>query len=266
MNIYWREIRANLAALLAWCAGMVFMVGAGMGKFAGMASAGQSINDFMSSLPAAVQALFGSDRLDLSKASGFYGVLYLYLLMMAAIHASLLGANILAKEERDRTSEFLFVKPVSRDKVIAVKLLAAFTNVVVLNVVTYGASTALLATFGQGEDVSQYLQTLMGGMFCLQLIFLAWGSASAGLVKKPAAAAGLASAAMLATFVLSVFIDFDERLAFLKYATPFKYFDAGQLLPPNGSLEPVYVILSAGLTLIFVVMAFLLYRRKDLAI
>ena len=62
--------------------------------------------------------LLGFSDLDLSKVSGYYGMLFIYLLLMATIHAAMLGATIIAKEERDKTSEFLFVKPVSRSKVI----------------------------------------------------------------------------------------------------------------------------------------------------
>ena len=35
---------------------------------------------------------------------------FFILLLMATIHAAMLGATIIAKEERDKTSEFLFVK------------------------------------------------------------------------------------------------------------------------------------------------------------
>ena len=54
---------------------------------------------------------------------------------MATIHAAMLGATIIAKEERDKTAEFLFVKPVSRSKIISFKLLVALVNIVILTIV-----------------------------------------------------------------------------------------------------------------------------------
>ena len=56
---------------------------------------------------------------------------------MATIHAAMLGATIIAKEERDKTSEFLFAKPVLRSTIITAKLLAAFVNIVVFNLITF---------------------------------------------------------------------------------------------------------------------------------
>ena len=52
----------------------------------------------------------GFSDVDVSKISGYYSILFVYILLMATIHAAMLGADIIAKEERDKTSEFLFVK------------------------------------------------------------------------------------------------------------------------------------------------------------
>lgn len=264
MNMYMHEMRANLKALLLWGIGILFMVAAGMVKYSAYVAAGESVNALFAQMPQAVQAMAGSNHFDLSKASGFYGVLFLYLALMAAIHAALLGANILAKEERDKTSEFLYVKPVSRSQVITAKLAAALTNLFLLNLITYGSSLLIVSYYSRGEDVSVYIRTLMAGLFFIQLLFLSLGSASAGLAKKPAAAAGIATGVMLVMYLLSVFIDLNDKLDPLKYLTPFKYFDAKNLL--RAPLEPVYMVLTAGLVIVFTVAAYVLYRRKDLSI
>jgi ABC-2 type transport system permease protein len=266
MNIYWREMKANLKGLILWGIGILFLVAAGMAKFSAYVAAGESVNALFAQMPQAVQAMAGSNHFDLSKASGFYGVIFLYLALMTAIHAAVLGANILAKEERDKTSEFLYVKPVSRSQVITAKLAAALTNLVLLNLITYGASLMFVGLYSQGEDVSVYIRTLMVGMFMIQLLFLSLGAASAGLARKPAAAAGIATGVLLVAYLLSVFIDLNAKLEPLKYLTPFKYFDAKNLLPPHSQLEPIYLVLSAGLVIVFTVAAYLFYRKKDLAI
>ena len=265
MNIYWHEMRANLKSLLLWCAGLSLLIAAGMMKYSAFVAAGESVNALFAQMPQAVQAMAGSNQFDLSKASGFYGVLYLYLALMAAIHAAMLGANILAKEERDKTSEFLFVKPVSRTQVITAKLLAALTNVVLFNLVTLASSILFGGYFGQGENVALGIRTLMAGLFMLQLLFLSFGTASAALAKKPAAAAGIAAGIMLGTYLLSVLIDMNVKLDPLRYLTPFKYFDARKLLSGSG-LEAGYIALAVGWIALFVVATYFLYRKRDLAI
>jgi len=266
MNIYWHEIKANSLALLWWVIGMLGLIGASMVKYAGYVAAGESVNTLIANMPPMLQALTGAGRFDLSKASGFYGVMFLYIALLAGIHATVLGATILAKEERDHTTEFLYVKPVSRSTIITSKLLAALTMVIVFNLVTFMTSTYFVNAFGQGEDASVFIRTLMAALFVIQLLFLAFGTATSALMRKPAAAAGLASAVMLGTYILSIAIDLYDKLEPLKYLTPFKYFEASTLKPPTGHLEAGYLLLSAGLVTVMVALVYHLYRRKDLMV
>ena len=113
MNMFRREMKSNRTSLILWCIGILFMVGVGMGKYT-LSNTGISLNDVMADMPKSLQAIMGTNSLDLSSAIGYYGLLYLYLVVMATIHASMLGANIISKEERDKTVEFLLVKPISR--------------------------------------------------------------------------------------------------------------------------------------------------------
>jgi len=150
-----------------------------MAKYATFSASGQSINDLMASIPTTIKAILGFGNFDLTKASGFYGLLYLYLIIMATIHAAMLGANIISKEERDRTAEFLMVKPVSRSRIITAKLLAALVNVVVLNLVTLVFSLSILGQYSNGEPITGEILLLMLGMFILQIMFLSIGTAIA---------------------------------------------------------------------------------------
>ncbi|MBZ9609673.1 ABC transporter permease [Clostridium estertheticum] len=132
MNVFIVEMRAHRKGLIIWAFGILFMVVAGMGKYVALSVSGQSMNDLFDQMPKSMQKIFGIGSFDLSKASGYYGMLFLYLALMATIHAAMLGADIISKEERDKTAEFLLSKPISRNKIITSKLLAAFVNVLIL--------------------------------------------------------------------------------------------------------------------------------------
>ena len=98
MNIFKRELKAHRWGLLFWSLGMISLVASGMAKFAAYEQAGQSVEDIMAALPKAVQVIFGLSGFDLTKASGFYGILFLYVAVMAAVHAVLLGSGLVSKE------------------------------------------------------------------------------------------------------------------------------------------------------------------------
>jgi ABC-2 type transport system permease protein len=221
------------------------------------------MNDLMADMPKSLQAIMGVGSFDLSKASGYYGMLFMYLVLMATIHAAMLGATIIAKEERDKTSEFLFVKPVSRGKIIMAKLLAALTNIVIFNIVTFASSVIIVGKVSDGEKVNGEIAVTMMGMFLLQVLFMVIGSAISAVKKRPKTAASLATAILLLTFVLSIVIDLNENLDLLKYLTPFKYFEAKHMMVGDG-LETVSVILSLIITVALTYGTYHFYKKKDL--
>jgi ABC-2 type transport system permease protein len=263
MNVFMIEMKAHRKSLIIWCIAMLFMVGSGMSKYEVYSTSGQSINDVMDKLPKVVQAIFGIGVFDLSKASGFYGMLFLYLVLMTTIHAVMLGANIISKEERDKTTEFLMAKPISRDKVITAKLFAALVNIIILNIVTLISSIFIVGYFSKGESVTSDIEILMAGMFILQLMFMFIGTALAAVSKKPKTAPSVATGILLTAYLLSTVIDINTKLESLKYFTPFKYFEAKNLMV-NGSFEPVFVILSVLIIAVLLCSTYVIYRKRDL--
>ncbi|MFD6210197.1 ABC transporter permease subunit [Peribacillus sp. NPDC060253] len=263
MNIFLKEMKYHRKSLIFWSIGVFLMVISGMTKYEAYSSSGQSINDLIADIPKSLRAVLGFSDLDLMKASGYYGMLFLYLLLMATIHAVMLGATIIAKEERDKTSEFLFVKPVSRSKVITTKLLAAFTNIIIFNLATFLSSIILLGKYSDGEAVNGEIAILMAAMLFLQVLFMVIGSALAAVKKKPKTAASVAAGILLLTYMLSIVIDLNENIEGLRYFTPFKYFEAKNVMY-GGGLDVLFVVISLILILTLLVVTYVFYKKRDL--
>jgi ABC-2 type transport system permease protein len=265
MNIFFRELKAYRKGLFFWSIGMIFLIASGMAKFAAFQSSGQSFNTVMEQLPKSFQTIFGLTGFDLSKVSGQYGVLFFYIALMATVHAVLLGTDIVSKEERDRTSEFLFVKPISRTAIMTAKLAAGLTSLIIFNLVTLVSSIYIVDYFNKGGSVTNDILVLMSGLLFLQLIFFSIGTAIAAVSKKPKATPSIATAVLLATFILSFFVNLDTNLNNLKYLTPFKYFDAKTLIA-NGKLDPVYVAISLAIVIATIITTYATYAARDLSV
>ncbi|MCQ6267582.1 ABC transporter permease [Fictibacillus sp. WQ 8-8] len=263
MNIFWRELKYSRKSMIWWCVGILFMVVSGMSKYGTMKSSGQSVNEIFAAMPKSLQAIFGLSSLDLSTAMGFYGMLFSYLVLMATIHAVMLGANMIAKEERDKTSEFLMVKPVSRTKIISSKLAASIVLLVIFNLVTYAFSIAMVMHYDAAADTSE-IGKLMAGLFLLQLLFLAIGMAIVSVSKRPKLATSIATGILLVTYILSIVIELNDKLEALKYITPFKYFEAN--LIENNGFDGVFVVLSAVIIVTGIMLTYVSYRKRDLRI
>ena len=264
MNVFIREMKAHRKSLIIWGICIILMIVSGMGKYSSVYS-GNSMNEIFNKMPKGLQAIMGGGALNLSKVSGYYGMLYLYLVLMATIHASMMGADIISKEERDKTFEFLMVKPTSREKIITSKLLAALLNIVIFNIINLIFSIILVAPYAKGESVNDDIVILIIGMFILQLIFLFIGTSVAAISKNPKTANSLTTAILLVTFMLSVIIDMNEKLIDLKYLTPFKYFEAKDLMY-GGGFNPVFLTLSAVIIFMLLGITYVFYKKRDLSL
>lgn len=265
MNIFIREMRAHRKSLIIWSLGVLFMVVSGMGKYSAYtAEGGKNMNELLAQMPKSVATIFGIGSLDLSKPSGYFGVLFLYIALMTTIHAVMLGANIISKEERDKTSEFLFVKPAARYLIITSKLLAALVNIIILNIITLISSIVIIGKYTK-ENITSDIVVLMVGMFILQLLFMFIGTGLAAISRNPKTATGAATGIVLSTYILSIVIDLNDKLVNLKYITPFKYFEAKNLLK-DGGVDPVFVILSGLIIVGLVSVTYVFFNKRDLNI
>ncbi|WP_099192117.1 ABC transporter permease subunit [Tepidibacter mesophilus] len=265
MNIFVREIKSNMKSLIIWCIGMIAMIGGGMGKFAGFSESGQSIKDIIDIYPKSLLNILGISKFDLSTFIGFYGVLFLYLILIAAVHAVMIGSYTISKEEIDKTSEFLLVKPISRSKVVTTKLLACLLNIIILNIVTLIASLAAVNYFNENDAILANVLMLMLGMFCLQLIFMCIGSLLASILKNPKDTSSISTGILLITFIIYMITNMYDNLENLKYFTPFKYFEAELIILGKG-INPVFIILSFMIIVISLIGTYVFYKNRDLKI
>lgn len=263
MNIFLMELKAHRKSLILWCIGIIFLVVSSMAKYAGLSTSGQSMNELLAGMPKSLQAIMGTGTLDLSTAIGYFGILTIYLYLMATVHAAMLGANIISKEERDKTAEFLFVKPVSRSKIISSKLLAALVNIVIINIITWVSSFYMVKIFSEGESVSGDITTIMAAIFILQILFLVIGSAIAAVSKNPKKAGSISTGILLITYILSIVIDLNENIEYMKFLSPFKYFESKNVMF-GGGLDPVFVLLSLSMIAVLTMGTFVFYKNRDL--
>lgn len=264
MNVFLRELKANRKALIIWSACMVLLVLSGMGKYTAY-SAGGTSSEVFTKLPYTVKALLGIGSFDVTSMSGYFAMLFLYIELAVAIHAVLLGSGIIAKEERDKTTEFLMVKPVSRTAIVTSKFLAAFVNIVILNIVSLFSSIVMVSAYNKGKDISSEIVMFFISLFIVQLIFLSIGTALSAFVRNPKASGSLAVGILLASFMISKVTDLYDKLNVLNLLVPFKYFSYIDIVEGNG-LNFIIVLLSLLLAAVFFTFTYFFYRKRDLTV
>ena len=265
MNLYFRELKAYRKSVIIWAVCMVLLVFMGVTKYSAAATGGGTVfNDMMKDMPASLQNFLGVGVFDLSKLVDYYGVLYLYLAMVLTIHAVLLGNGIISKEEKDKTTEFLLVKPVSRGKIITAKLLAGLTQVIFLNLVTWISSLLVFQSMAMEEAYTVPLLQMMAGLFGMQVVFLALGALIAAWNGKHKISSSIATGILLIMFFISVIIDMTGKLEFLRVFTIFKYFDARDILKLGYHFG--YLLAAVLITVLCIFGTYFWYRKRDMKI
>ncbi|MBP7401492.1 MAG: ABC transporter permease subunit, partial [Clostridia bacterium] len=200
------------------------------------------------------------------RVEGFYSCFFPYFLLLGAIQACMLGAVLIAKEERDHSADFLFAKPVTRNRVVTAKLLAGLFQALVFNLVTLAASVYHVEQYNtSGAPLAGRIAVMMLALFVFQVTFLAVGIAFGANLRNARGATSAAAGVILGTYFLSVGIDMNGKLGFLRYLTPFKYFPAQDLMSGE-SIAWWALLLCAVWTAASLACAYMRFKRRDLTV
>ena len=264
MNIFVRELKANLRSLIIWAVIVVLFVTVGVSKFSAYYENPEMLA-ILDEMPQAMLAAFSIQAFNLTTVTGFFGLMFTYFALLLSIAAAMWGSDIITKEERDKTVEFSLTLPVTRSRLVTAKALAALVNCIALLLITWAASLVSASPYQPDSEFYGFLRLSMLALFIMQLIFLAIGILLGCAMKRYKRAGAVAIALLLGTYFLSVISSLSKDLEFLKYFTPFKYFDAG-ILARESRLDLTFVGLSLAIIVASMVGAYVTYARRDLYI
>lgn len=265
MNMYLRELKAHYKSFLVWAGTMVFLVYAGMMKYSAFAKTGESANQLFAALPAGLMKVFGvTPGMDLNSIGVFYSIFFLYFLLLTSVHGCLLGATLIAKEERDKTADFLLVKPIRRHQAVSAKILAGLTFVAAYNLVTLLTSLLAVGPLNTaGPSLTGPILWLSLALLIVQVVFFSIGLFLGAWSRIAAQASGLATAVILGTFLLKTVLNLASGADFLNYLTPFGYFDALKVMFSH-QLRLPYLLLSGGLAAAALFGTYRCFIRRDI--
>lgn len=260
MTLLKHELKQGFKTLAIWTASIGFLIAICLFLFPEMKGEMDNVSDMFASM-GSFTAAFGMDRLNFGTLIGFYAVECGNILGLGgAFFASLIAVSALAKEEKERTAEFLLSHPVSRVSVISSKLAALVVQIVVMNVVIFALSAACIAIIGE-EPAWKEICLLHLAYFLLQLELAGICFGLSAFLRRGSLGIGLGIAAMM--YFLNIIANISEKAEFLKVITPFGYAEGADIVS-NGSLDGKLVLIGMAFALIGVAAAYFWYSRKDI--
>lgn len=262
MNIIARELKANMKLLIYWSIAMIAFVVMMFAEFAAYYKNPEML-EVIEAMPAEMLAAFGMDYANMTTVSGYVSVTVAFINLALGIFALLLGNNIIAKEERDKTAGFLMTLPVTRKRVLTGKRIAAAISCAILLAVVVGSIIISLLAYEVEQEFPLFMLLVTISTFIFQLIFLSLGMLLAAVTRRHKISGGAGVGIIFALYIASVITELSERMDFLKYITPFSYFEASGILRQL-RLEPIFLALSAGIILLSQAGTNLVYCKRDL--
>ncbi len=260
MTLFFHEMRRGLRALLIWSAAIAGLVLTCILLFPEMKSQMDGVADLFAGM-GAFTAAFGMDRISFADALGFYGIEGGNILGLGgAMFASLLGANALAGEEAGHTAEFLLTHPVRRGRVAVEKLLAAWAQVLLLNLLVIALALAGFAGIGEAVSLPNLLR-LHVGWLCMQLELATLAFGLSPFLRGGGLGAGLGLA--LGLYFLNLVANISAQAEFLRWATPFAYCEAADVLS-SARLDGARLALGALYALIAACAGLCRFATKDI--
>lgn len=262
MHIIKRELRANAKSLLIWSGVMIVFILAMVSEFSAYYN-NPEMADIFDSMPEAMMNAFSLTGSNLTTPSGYIGLTSVYFYLVLGVFAVLIGSNIISKEERDKTVEFLLTLPVSREQVILSKWVAAIINCITITIVTGFAIIGSMMKYDIDKAFYKFIFLLMIAIFMTQMIFLSIGMLLASVLKRYKASGKISASILMVLYMISVISALSSKLDNLKYLTPFKYFESSGILL-NGKFELEYIMLTLGIVSVCIVGTFIIYPKRDL--
>lgn len=261
MTIYIKELRQSIKSFLIWTCSIAFMILICILIFPEMKNEMDSMSNLFSNM-GGFTAAFGMDKLNFGELMGFYGIEIGNILGIGGgFFAALLGVSILAKEERERTAEFLLTHPVSRLSVVTQKLLSVITQIIIMNGFVVITSFISSKSIGENLQIKEFI-LLHIAYLILQLeiscicfgisAFISHGSIGIGL--------GLA----LGLYFMNLICNISERAKFLKYITPYAYADASNVIATS-TIDMKLIMIGVLFSILGIVAAYIKYTQKDIS-
>lgn len=265
MQVLRRELRANRKSWLVWTIALAALSLMMMSVYPSFRQDTGNLESMMDLFPEAFTKIFGLDQLSMAEPIGFYATeAYFMVMLFGSLYAAILGAGIMAKEEDDKTIEFLLARPLSRSRVLANKLLALLVLLVLFNLGIGLVTFAAFAVFDVGDYSSITLLRLVVAPLFAHVTFASLAFSLSLFIARKKAASSMAIGMVIGLYFVDVLATLSDKFEILRYLTPYYYVTAVGIV--HDGIKPVNVLVLLGITTIALAASFFCYSRRDITV
>jgi ABC-2 type transport system permease protein len=260
MNIFIHELKQNKVATIIWTAALLAIAALYISIYPSISNI--DVSKVMKQFPEAFKKTFGMTEDSLSTFPALYSMILNFVILTGAIQAMNLGVNIISKEVRNKTADFLLSKPVKRFNVLTQKLLSATTLLVITNIVFLAMVWGLIQIFIDSHFKFEVFIKSSLTLFLVQVFFLSLGFLLGIVLPKIKSVIAISLPTVFGFYIFGL-LDTVIGKEKIKYLTPFKFFDLNKLAL-GGTYQTGLLIYLGILVALFITGSYIVYQKKDI--
>lgn len=259
-----RELKVNLKSFLIWLIVLISIFGLVFIMYPSIMNSEniKNMEELIKIFPEEVLKLFNMDISSLTSAFGWLkseGFVFIFLII--GMYSSILGSNILLKEESDKTIEYLYSKPISRNKIITSKIIVGLVYIclLILGILFFNLiCLSLIETF----DLKLFLLlSISPFLVCIPLFFISMFISC--FFNKTRKMFGISICLVFVSYFLMILSNLGDQTKFFKYFSIYSLSDSRHIIL-NNNIPILNIILSLIIVLIFIFGIYKMYNRKEL--
>lgn len=259
-----RELKINLKSFIIWTSILiglflvVFLVYPSIVNSENM----EMMDEIMKMFPEEMLKAFNMDISTIDSAFGWLKTEgFVFVLLITGIYSGILGSNILLKEESDKTIEYLNSVPVTRKNIVLNKILCGLLYIILM-VAIIGIFNFIGLSLSGEFDRKSYILLSITPIFSSIVIFAVCLFLST-FTHKTKKTLGISYGIVFASYFLNIISEMGESTELLKYISIFTLADIRNVII-NESINPLMIVLTIGITVIFMILTTIRYEKKEL--
>lgn len=263
MNIFLFELKSLRKNTIIWTCSLFALAAIYLSLFPSIAKDAADFKNLLGGYPQAIRDMLGIQLDSIATLLGFYSMIFAFILLGGAIQAMNLGLSMLSKESRERTADFLLVKPVSRTAITSSKILASLTSLLLTNAVFFLASFLLANAVNTGNLDFKLFFLINITLLFIQIIFFSLGLVVSVFFKTLKSVLPLSLGITLALYMVGSLLASGADAEIVRYFSPFKYFEIPYIIN-HGSYEMPYLLTGLIITVVSIAVSYVVYNKKDI--
>ena len=257
-----REFKTNLKSFILWTSILIgiFLVVFLVYPFIITDENIKMMDEMMSIFP---EELLKAFNMDISSLESVYGWLksegFMFVLIIIGIYSSILGSNIVLKEEYDKTIEYISYLPIKRKTILTNKIIVSIIYIISMTLIL-GIFNYIALILSGDFNQKQYILLSITPIFVALPLFAINLFISTFMHKKTF---GLSLGIVFIFYILNILSELSDNVNFLKYFSIYTLADTRNVISKI-EINPLMAILSTVITSIFLLATYIRYEKKEL--